>query len=39
MMHVNQYIQNSLGGDSAWIFDSVLDHTINISKCIPLADT
>ena len=29
-------IQNSLGKVSCWITDSVIDHTISISKCNPL---
>ena len=30
-------IQKSLGKGSSWIIDSVIDHTISISKCNPLA--
>ena len=30
-------IQNSLGKGSSWIIDSVIDHTISISKYNPLA--
>ena len=30
-------IQNSLGKGSDWIIDSVIDHTISISKYNPLA--
>ena len=30
-------IQKSLGKDSSWIIDSVVNHTINISKYNPLA--
>ena len=29
-------IQKSLRKGSVWIIDSVIDHTINISKCNPL---
>ena len=29
-------IQKSLGKDSGWIIDSVIDHTISISKYDPL---
>ena len=32
-------IQKSLGKGSGWIFDSVIDHTISISKYNPLAGT
>ena len=29
--------QKSLGNGSDWIIDSVIDHAISISMCIPLA--
>ena len=29
-------IQKSLGKGSGWIIDSVIDHTISVSKCNPL---
>ena len=31
-------IQKSLGKDSSWIIDSVIDHTISVSKYNPLAE-
>ena len=31
-------IQKSLGKSSVWIIDSVIDNTISISKCNPLAE-
>ena len=32
-------IQKSLGKSSGWIIDSVIDHTISISKYNPLAES
>ena len=32
-------IQKSLGKDSGWIIDSVIDHTISISNYNPLAES
>ena len=29
-------IQKSLGKGSGWIIDSVIDHTVSVSKCNPL---
>ena len=44
MMYLNQFIlpvisnmQTSLGKNSGWIIDSVIDHNINISSCNHLA--
>ena len=31
-------IQKSLGKDSSWIIDSVINHTISVSKYNPLAE-
>ena len=36
---VRTNIQKSLGKGSGWIIDSVIDHTISISKYNPLAGT
>ena len=44
MMCLNQFIlqlniQNSCGKGWGWIIDSVIDHTVNISKCNSLASS
>ena len=36
VVYIISNIQKSLGKGSGWIIDSVIDHTISISKCNPL---
>ena len=37
MMHLNQFILQSLGKGSGYIINSVIDHNVNISKYNPLS--